>query len=346
MVVGAVDINGQPAVKLNGMDGFRNQELLGSLATEPGSNYGSTVDIWAPGNAIYSTWAVWDLTTNPAINQSGNVTYNNYGHLSGTSMAAPHVAGVAVRLAEIGNLSTPAQIKASVRNYAYYSGAIDRAGLELKMATVGGTHYTAQPTVEFNINGTVNGNLSATSATPFTLSYDSVGAQSCDLTGYLNNAVWYQALNYSTQYGWGTIMLLPGSYRWTVNCRSAQGTMNSAQASMVVTAPTANFSFNYQVQANPTWSGSYAWPITFIKETPYGTPFNFSYNSANTTGCNLNTYSSSTLGGFWVAWYNAPGMPTYYSWPPVSLPRNYYWWHLTCNGAGGNTQADFFAHVY
>ena len=44
------------------------------------SNYGSCVDIYAPGNAIASAWATDD---------------NAFVFLSGTSMAAPHVAGAA-----------------------------------------------------------------------------------------------------------------------------------------------------------------------------------------------------------------------------------------------------------
>jgi len=44
------------------------------------SNYGTTIDLMAPGSGIYSTLL------------DGN---NTYGHLSGTSMAAPVVAGIA-----------------------------------------------------------------------------------------------------------------------------------------------------------------------------------------------------------------------------------------------------------
>lgn len=350
MVVGAVDINGQPVVMLNEMNGFRNQELLGNNSNEPGSNYGSCVDIWAPGNNVYSTWAA----LNPSVPQSGNQIYSNYGRLSGTSMAAPHVAGVAAWLAETGNLITPVQIEAAIRNYAYYSGSRDKDNIPLLMANAEGARFTAQPTPEFAIHGMVNDNISTTSATPFTLRYDSVGALSCDLTGYLNGRVWYQNLNFSTAFNWGTVQLAPGSYRWVVNCRSAQGTMNSAQATAVVTAPppapTANFSFNNQVQANPTLSGaSNPWPdppISIVEIPYFRQPFNFSYNSTNTSTCQLNAYYAVSLWGFWAPWYSVPVMPTYYSWPPVSLERNYYWWKLICTGAGGTVVANFFAHVY
>jgi len=358
MVVGAVDINGQPVVRLNSIDGFRSMPIA---ANQAGSNFGSSVAIWAPGNNIYSTWATWNAAladsspTAQKARQSGNTTYNIYGQLSGTSMAAPHVAGVAAWLAETGNLTTPEQIEAAVRSYARTSGAKDpNTNLPILMANASGVSYTAQPTVEFAINGMVNGNFSTNSATPFTLRYESIGVVSCDLTGYLNNAVWYQNLGFNNNFNWGAVQLAPGNYRWVVNCRSAASTMNSAQAAATVTAPppaaTAVFSFNNVQQPNVTMSvGSSPWPSSAsIKEISYGTqqPFNFSYNSTNTSSCSLNAFYAATFGAFWSAWYSVSAMPTYYSWPPVTLGFGYYWWQLTCTGTGGTVTRNFVAHVY
>jgi len=66
------------------------------------SNYGSCVDLWAPGTSITSSWI-------------GGATASRT--ISGTSMAAPHVAGLAARLAQsspgisnaeiVAKLSTP-----------------------------------------------------------------------------------------------------------------------------------------------------------------------------------------------------------------------------------------------
>lgn len=58
------------------------------------SNYGATVDIQAPGVAILSTW-------NDGATKS----------ISGTSMAAPHVAGAAALLLSSNPAMTPAQVR-------------------------------------------------------------------------------------------------------------------------------------------------------------------------------------------------------------------------------------------
>ncbi|MFI6099782.1 S8 family peptidase [Lentzea sp. NPDC051213] len=67
------------------------------------SNFGPVVDVFAPGGGITSAWNTSDTATNT---------------ISGTSMAAPHVAGVAARFLQGGATVTPAQVAAAITSNA------------------------------------------------------------------------------------------------------------------------------------------------------------------------------------------------------------------------------------
>jgi aqualysin 1 len=60
------------------------------------SNFGSVVDIFAPGQGILSAWRTSDTATNT---------------ISGTSMATPHVAGVAARFLQNNTGASPATVR-------------------------------------------------------------------------------------------------------------------------------------------------------------------------------------------------------------------------------------------
>jgi subtilisin family serine protease len=62
-----------------------------------GSNYGSTLDVTAPGASIYST-----------------VPEGNYGNKTGTSMAGPHVAGLAALVWSLDPTLTPEQVSDAI----------------------------------------------------------------------------------------------------------------------------------------------------------------------------------------------------------------------------------------
>ncbi|WP_338024056.1 S8 family peptidase [Amycolatopsis keratiniphila] len=67
------------------------------------SNYGSVVDIFAPGTNITSSWNTNDTATRT---------------ISGTSMATPHVVGVAARFLQNNKSATPAQVATALINAA------------------------------------------------------------------------------------------------------------------------------------------------------------------------------------------------------------------------------------
>ncbi|MFJ5775965.1 S8 family peptidase [Streptomyces sp. NPDC093094] len=67
------------------------------------SNYGSALDLFAPGSSITSSWNTSDSATNT---------------ISGTSMATPHVAGAAALYLSGNPTATPAQVSTALVNAA------------------------------------------------------------------------------------------------------------------------------------------------------------------------------------------------------------------------------------
>ena len=63
------------------------------------SNYGGDIDLIAPGKCIWST-----------------LPGNRYGYISGTSMAAPHVAGAVALYKASRPLATPSQVRTALRS--------------------------------------------------------------------------------------------------------------------------------------------------------------------------------------------------------------------------------------
>ncbi|HEX5568353.1 MAG TPA: proprotein convertase P-domain-containing protein, partial [Streptomyces sp.] len=76
------------------------------------SNYGSVLDLFAPGSSITSAWHTSDTATNT---------------ISGTSMAAPHVAGAAALYLGENSGATPSQVAAGL-DAAAVTGVISSPG--------------------------------------------------------------------------------------------------------------------------------------------------------------------------------------------------------------------------
>jgi PKD repeat protein len=108
------------------------------------SNYGSWIDVSAPGNNIYST-----------------LPSNGYGNMSGTSMACPLVAGLAGLMLSLNPLLTPTDIRNCIQNNAVninaqnpsYIGQLGsgRIDANASMACVGATLNLA-PVANFVAN--------------------------------------------------------------------------------------------------------------------------------------------------------------------------------------------------
>jgi subtilisin family serine protease len=78
------------------------------------SNYGSTLDLFAPGVSITSAWVGDDLMIATA---------------SGTSMAAPHVAGVVALYLQSHRSASPAEVRSALVGNST-TGVIKNAGQE------------------------------------------------------------------------------------------------------------------------------------------------------------------------------------------------------------------------
>ena len=121
------------------------------------SNFGTCVDIFAPGSSITSAWYTGTTATNT---------------ISGTSMASPHVAGVAALYLQGNTQASPATVTTAIVSGAV-SGAVTSAGtgspnrlLNTAFVTGGGTTPNQAPTASFTISCagltcTVNGGASA-----------------------------------------------------------------------------------------------------------------------------------------------------------------------------------------
>ncbi|MDM5179674.1 S8 family serine peptidase [Massilia sp. CCM 8695] len=322
MVIGAIDNNGQPVQPLNGGMAMNapKPSVTSIFGPEPGSNFGSCVDAWAPGKNIKSTW----MTGNTATYAQGD----------GTSFAAPHVAGMAAYLIRTNPaLVTPSQVETAVRA-RLVSGGATSGGVAVRTVSLSGQGYAVRPTVEFKIgtlpSSPAPGVAGMSPQAPiysdanFPLAFDSVGAQNCAIKGYVNGSLWYHAPSVGVRYNWGgPVRLNPGLYRWEATCTGANGMTGTALASAQIAPMPPSPSANFIVDGAALRSGE-------VRTIPTAQAFTLAFNSTNTTYCSLGARRRQEFQDRQYGWYNVARMAPSFNWGNVRLDPGSYEWKITC----------------
>lgn len=121
------------------------------------SNFGTCLDIFAPGSSITSAWHTSDTATNS---------------ISGTSMASPHVAGVAALYLQNNASASPASVRAAIVDTASVNKltGINTGSPNLLLYSLlsdGGTTPPPPPPPASCGGGTYTGSLSGTGANAY-----------------------------------------------------------------------------------------------------------------------------------------------------------------------------------
>ncbi|SET63932.1 S8 family serine peptidase [Stigmatella erecta] len=217
------------------------------------SNYGTCLDIFAPGSSITSAWYTSTTGTNT---------------ISGTSMASPHVAGAAALYLAANPSATPQQVRDALvnngtagkvtspgtnsPNVLLYTGFIGGGGPNPGDTTPPSTSITS-PAGGASLSGSVT--LSADAS-------DNVGVTQVEF--YAGSLLIGTDSSAPYSISWDTASVANGSYALTSKAFDASGnSASSAAVSVSVSNTTGSCSTTQQLLSNPGFeSGATGWTTT------------------------------------------------------------------------------------
>jgi hypothetical protein len=237
------------------------------------SNYGSILDVFAPGSSIYSAY------------KNSNTSYAT---MSGTSMASPHVAGVAALYLQNNTTANPSVVRDEIVTYATTnvvtnagSGSPNRLLYSLLSATVTPTTPNAptnlQATVVSSNSVQVSWQDNSTNEDGFKVEYDvdinfttsstevipGQNTQSYTVTGLTTNTLYYFRVyaynNTPATSGYSnTVSATPVSSTYVGVASAVPGTTsarNNWTTTLEVTVKDANGNTIPNATVTLTWSG-------------------------------------------------------------------------------------------
>jgi hypothetical protein len=256
------------------------------------SNYGTCLDIFAPGSSITSAWYTSTTATNS---------------ISGTSMASPHVAGAAALYLAANPSATPQQVRDALvnngtpgkvtspgtgsPNVLLYTGFIGGGGQNPGDTTPPSTSITS-PAGGASLSGSVT--ISANAS-------DNVGVSRVEF--YAGSTLLGSDTTAPYSFSWNTASVSNGGYALTAKAFDASGnSATSAAVSVTVSNTTGSCSTSEQLLLNPGFeSGATGWTTS--------------------SGAISSSTSNAPRTGTYYAWLNGYGSArTDYAYQQVSIP--------------------------
>ena len=206
------------------------------------SNYGSWVDISAPGNVIMSSYLMSECGGSSGIPGDSGC----YNWLSGTSMATPHVSGAAALVWSRGDVSTNQQVVDIILNSADPQGVQSEARLDSWTAHGGLNIHNALSLGLTNLSPIANAGPDQTVVDTGADNVESVtldGSQSSDPDGSIVTYEWREGSTFVAFGATPSVFLSVGTHTLTLQVTDDHGATASDTVAITVRAnqpPVAN----------------------------------------------------------------------------------------------------------